>query len=105
QGLDRETLTRHLHKQGLGALLSEIQKAALKSGAPFLAPDTILANAHARWIETFNAVSRLTALDRALNSAFDQVGTDFYSRLKLERDSLRRSLRSGQIWQEEAKKA
>ncbi len=105
EGLDRETLTRHLHKQGLGALLSEIQKAALKSGAPFLAPDTTLADAHARWIQTFNAVSRLTALDRALNSAKDQVGTEFFSRLKLERDSLRRSLRSGQLWQEDAKKA
>lgn len=105
QGLDRETLTRHLHKQGLGALLSEIQKAALKSGAPFLAPDTTLAHAHARWIEAFNAMSRLTALDRALNSAYDQVGTEFFTRLKLERDSLRRSLRSGQIWQDDAKKA
>ncbi len=102
EGLDRETLTRHLHKSGLGALLSEIQKAALKAGAPFLAPDTTLANAHARWIQAFNAVSRLTALDRALNSAKDQVGTEFFSRLKLERDSLRRSLRSGHIWQDEA---
>ena len=104
EGLDRETLTRHLHKQGLGALLSEIQKAALKSGAPFLAPDTTLANAHARWIQAFNAVSRLTALDRALNSAKTEVGTDFFSRLKLERDSLRRSLRSGHIWQDDASK-
>ncbi len=105
EGLDRENLTRHLHKQGLGALLSEIQKAAIKAGAPFLAPDTDLAHAHARWIQAFNAVSRLTALDRALNSAKEQVGTEFFSRLKLERDSLRRSLRSGHIWQDSATKA
>lgn len=99
--LDSEGLSRHLHKQGLGALLSEIQKAAIKSGAPFLAPDTTLADAHARWIQAFNAMSRLTALDRALNSARDRVGTEFFSRLKLERDSLRKSLRSGHIWQDE----
>lgn len=99
EGLDSDNLKSHLHKTGLGALLSEIQKAALKSGAPFLAPDDLV-NAHARWKQAFNAVSRLTALDRALNSARDQVGTDFFSRLKLERDSLRRSLRSGHIWQE-----
>jgi len=81
-------------------LLSEIQKAALKSGAPFLSPDISLADAHARWLQAFNAVSRLTALDRALNSAREQVGTEFFSRLKLERDALRKSLRSGQIWQD-----
>ncbi|HWU50174.1 MAG TPA: DNA primase [Asticcacaulis sp.] len=98
-GLDRETLSRHLHRQGLGALLGEIQKAALKSGAPFLTEPS-QADAHARWLQAFNAVSRLTALDRALNSARDQVGTEFFSRLKLERDGLRRSLRSGHIWQD-----
>ena len=103
-GLDREALSRHLQKLGLGALLSEIQKAALKSGAPFLSPELSLAHAHARWLQVFNAVSRLTALERALNSARDQVGTEFFSRLKLERDALRRSLRSGQIWQDEAAK-
>ncbi len=101
EGLDSDGLARHLHRTGLGALLSEIQKAALKSGAPFLAPDTTLADAHARWRQAFNAVSRLTALDRALNSARDQVGTEFFSRLKLERDALRRSLRTGHFWQDE----
>lgn len=100
EGLDRPALSRHLHKQGLGALLSEIQKAALKSGAPFLSPDISLADAHSRWLQAFNAVSRLTALDRALNSAREQVGTEFFSRLKLERDALRKALRSGQIWQD-----
>ncbi|CAM3334559.1 DNA primase [Asticcacaulis taihuensis] len=100
EGLDRPALSRHLQKQGLGALLSEIQKAALKSGAPFLSPDISSADAHARWLQAFNAVSRLTALDRALNSAREQVGTEFFSRLKLERDALRKSLRSGQIWQD-----
>ncbi|MDV6332474.1 DNA primase [Asticcacaulis sp. 201] len=102
EGLDRDGLSRHLHKQGLGALLGEIQKAALKAGAPFLSKDLSQADAHARWIQAFNAVSRLTALDRALNSAREQVGTEFFSRLKLERDALRKSLRSGQIWQDEA---
>lgn len=100
EGLDSDNLARHLHRTGLGALLSEIQKAALKSGAPFLAPDTTLADAHARWRQAFSAVSRLTALDRALNSSRDKVGTEIFSRLKLERDALRRSLRSGHFWQD-----
>ncbi len=99
--LDSDSLARHLHRTGLGALLSEIQKAALKSGAPFLAPDTTLADAHARWRQAFNAVARLTALDRELNSSRDKVGTELFSRFKLERDALRRSLRSGQFWQDE----
>ncbi len=102
EGLDSEAMSRHLRASGLGALLSEIQKAALKSGAPFLSPDKSSADAHARWMKAFNAMSRLTALERALNSAKDNVGTEFFSRLKLERDSLRRSLKSGQIWQDEA---
>ena len=102
QTLDREALSRHVRNSGLGALLSGIQKAALKSGAPFLLPDLSAADAHARWMKAFNAVSRLTALERALNSAKDSVGTEFFSRLKLERDSLRRSLKSGHIWQDEA---
>lgn len=105
EGLDRLSLSRHLQKQGLGALLSEIQKAALKSGAPFLSPDISSADAHSRWLQAFNAVSRLTALDRALNSAREQVGTEFFSRLKLERDALRKSLRSGQIWQDSGESA
>ena len=104
--LDRETLSRHVRNSGLGALISGIQKAALKSGAPFLLPDLSQADAHARWMKAFNAVSRLTALERALNSAKDSAEADFapefFSRLKLERDHLRRSLKSGQIWQDEA---
>ncbi len=102
EGLDSETVSRHVRGSGLGALLSEIQKAAVKSRAPFLSMDLSAADAHARWMKAFNAVSRLTALERALNSARDSVGTEFFSRLKLERDSLRRSLKSGQIWQDEA---
>lgn len=100
EGLDRESLSRHLHKRGLGALLSEIQKAALKSGAPFLSKDLSQADAHSSWLRAFNAVSRLTALERAINSSPERVGTDFYSRLKVERDVLRKSIKSRQIWQD-----
>jgi DNA primase len=97
-GLDKASLSRHLDAIGLGALRSEISKAALKSRVPFLAPDIALADAHAQWLKSFDAVARLTALDRALNSAKEQVFTDFYSRLKLERDGLRRALKTGDIW-------
>ncbi len=107
-GLDRAALNRHLQKSGLGALLSEVQTAAFRSGAPFLAPDISLANAHARWLRTLNAQARLTALDREFKAGsgelLTKVGTETYMRLKTERDALRRSLMSGQIWADDVDK-
>jgi len=104
KGLDTEALNRHLQNQGLGTLLHGIQKAALLSGAPYLATDIPLERAHDLWLIAFNATARLTSLDRALFSAKSEASqhfdTEFFSRLKLERDSLRRALKSGEIWQE-----
>ncbi|OYW82056.1 MAG: DNA primase, partial [Asticcacaulis sp. 32-58-5] len=86
EALDRDALNRHLQKSGLGALLSEVQTAAFRSGAPFLAPDISLANAHARWLRTLNAQARLTALDREFKAGsgelLTKVGTETYMRLK-----------------------
>lgn len=105
--LDSETLNRHLQNQGYGALLSEIQKAALRSASPILAQDISLADAHNRWLKAFNAFARLTALDRALTSAKNEAqrsfDADIFSRTKLERDALRKALKSGQIFEDEMK--
>lgn len=102
--LDKAALYRHLEKQGFSALVGDILKAAHKSRVPFLSTDLQIADAHTGWLKAFDAVTRLTGLERALNSAKDQVGTEFYSRTKIERDALRRALKSGQIWIDEAEK-
>ncbi|UDF03438.1 DNA primase [Asticcacaulis sp. AND118] len=103
--LDSGAVNRHLQNQGFGALLSEIQKAALRSASPILAQDTTLANAQAGWTKAFNAFARLTALDRALKAARDDASAEFdaeiFVRTKQERDSLRKALKSGQIFEAE----
>lgn len=100
--LDRGALTRHLAKSGLGALLREVERAALKSGAPFLAPEKTLADARGLWSQAFDALSRLSALERALASGKveDLLGSDpeAFRRLKAERDALRRAIKTGTIW-------
>jgi len=102
--LDRQTLNRHLKNQGYDALLSGIQTAALRSASPFLAQDISLADAHDRWLTAFNALARLTALERALISAkagaMQGFDADIFARTKLERDVLRKALKSGQIFEE-----
>ena len=101
-GLDSDALKRHVHNYGLGALSGGIQAAALKSGAPFLLQDIPAKMALDGWLATFDAMTRLTALERALTSATSEAGSDFdvegFSRMKVERDGLRKSLKSGEIF-------
>jgi len=103
--LDSGAINRHLQNQGFGALLSEIQKAALRSASPILVQDKSLADAQACWTKAFNALARLTALDRALKAAKNEAMADFdaeiFARTKQERDSLRKALKSGQIFEAE----
>lgn len=100
--LDKDTLNRHLAQSGLGALTREVERAALKSGAPFLAKEMTLADARARWLQAFEALTRMAALEGALASGKteDLLGSDpeAFRRLKGERDALRRAIRSGTIW-------
>ncbi len=101
-GLDSGTLNRHLAKSGYGALLSEITKAAIRSGAPFLSADSSLADARARWSQAFDALARLSALEGALASGKleDLLASDpeAFRRLKAERDALKRAIKAGTIW-------
>jgi DNA primase len=100
--LDSETLNRHLAQSGLGALLREVEKAALKSSAPFLAQEMTLADARVLWSQAFEALARVAALEGALASgkSDDLLGSDpeAFRRLKGERDALRRAIKSGTIW-------
>ena len=100
--LDSESLKRHLAHAGLGASLREIERAALKSGAPFLSTDMTLADARVRWSQAFEVLTRLAALEDALDSAKSEAGSVFdaeaFKRLKAERDALRRAIKLGTIW-------
>jgi DNA primase len=102
--LDSEALHRHLRASGFDTLLIDIDRAAAKSGAPFLKPDVTLAAARSQWSYAFEVQGRLAALEEAIASAksdlADGADMDGLRRLKTERDLLRRQLRSGDLWTE-----
>ena len=101
--LDSAALRRHLARSGHDALMREVEKAAAKSGAPFLAADKPLGEARIRWSQAFDALTRIAALEDALASARDTPGQDeTFRRLKAERDALRRAIKSGTLWEDQA---
>ncbi|CAN5232510.1 DNA primase [soil metagenome] len=100
--LDSEALQRHLAACGFSALLGEIDKAALKSGAPFLVPDATPSLARSHWSYAFAHVTRLAALESEIESAksslADRSDMEALERLKAQRDLARREIRDGTIW-------
>lgn len=105
QALDSAALRRHLAQSGFDALTREVEKAAAKSGAPFLAASAPLAETRARWSQAFEALTRVAALEDALASAKSGAHLGFdagaFSRLKAERDALKRAIKTGTIWGDE----
>jgi len=103
--LDTATLARHLASCGFNALLTDIDRAAAKSGAPILKPDVSLEVAKSQWSQAFASLSRLAALDEAIASAKGNLSgrsdMEALERLKGERDTLKRAIRTGTIWAEE----
>ncbi|QBX36999.1 DNA primase [Brevundimonas sp. S30B] len=101
QSLDSAALRRHLAQSGHDALMREVEKAAAKSGAPFLAADKPLGEARIRWSQAYDALIRVAALEDALSSARSVPGQDeVFRRLKAERDALRRAIKTGEIWED-----
>ena len=100
--LDSATLARHLASCGFNALLTDIDRAAAKSGAPILKPDVSLDVARSQWSQAFAGLSRLVALDEAIASAKGNLSgrsdMEALERLKGERDTLKRAIRTGTIW-------
>jgi DNA primase len=100
--LDSEALARHLAGRGFGALLGEIDKAASKSGAPFLGPDVSPALARSQWTHAFELVARMAALGVAIEAAKSDLagraGMEAIERMKVERDALRRAIGTGTVW-------
>ena len=103
QSLDSSALRRHLATSGHSVLLREVEKAAAKSGAPFLAMDKPLGEARTLWSQAFDALTRVAALESALDAAKAAPGQDeTFRRLKAERDALRRAIKAGEIWNQPA---
>jgi DNA primase len=100
--LDTGALARHLAQDGFGALLGEIDKAALKSGAPFLKSDASPTLARSQWSHAFEALARMAALGDAIAaekaSLSGRGGMEAIERMKTERDALKRAIGSGTIW-------
>jgi len=100
--LDTAALARHLAAKGYARLLSEIDKAADRSGAPFLDPDVPLNAARTQWSHAFESLTRMAALEMALVSAkaemSDSADAAQLMRLKTERDALKKAIRTGTIW-------
>jgi DNA primase len=100
--LDTATLARHLASCGFNALLTDIDRAAAKSGAPIMKPDVSLEAARSQWSQAFAGLSRLAALDEAIASAKGNLSgrsdMEALERLKGERDTLKRAIRTGTIW-------
>ena len=100
--MDSALLRRRLSASGHDDLLREVEKAAAKSGAPFLDATSSTADARLRWAQGFEALTRVAALEQALASAKSGADQAFdapaFSRLKAERDALRRAVRTGEIW-------
>jgi hypothetical protein len=94
--LDSEALARHLASRGFGALLGEIDKAARKSGAPFLNPDVSPSLARSQWTHAFEQVARMAALGVAIEAAKSDLagraGMEAIERMKIERDAPRRAI-------------
>jgi DNA primase len=94
--LDSEALARHLASGGFGALLGAIDRAAQKSGAPFLESDTPPAVARSQWSQVFEGLTRKHALDAAIESAKSDLGgrsgMEAIERMKIERDALKRAI-------------
>ncbi|MDQ0466136.1 DNA primase [Caulobacter ginsengisoli] len=102
--LDSGALTRHLRERGFDALLTDIDRAAANAGAPFLKQDVTLAVARSQWTRAFEVMNRLAALETAVASAKGNLAerSDMIAieRLKAERDTLKRRVRSGTLWDE-----
>ena len=67
--------------------------------------DVTLAAARSQWTHAFSAMNRLAALEDAMDAAKRELaagaGADRFIALKTERDSLRRALKTGEIWNED----
>ena len=85
--------------RGFGETLQAISRAAARLDAPFLRDGVPIEEVRALWSQAFDALIRITALERAVSDAkIDAERDGDFSalfRLKSERDAERRAVRDG----------
>jgi DNA primase len=72
-GLDTRALTGHLARSGMGDLLTDIEKAARQSNAPFLEADRPADDARRIWSLAFDVVIELAEVESALDAAKEDM--------------------------------
>ena len=103
--LDGPVMRRVLSHSGFDPLLREIERAAARSGAPFLTGQTTLISSRAQWARTLVTLLHLSALEEAVEMAKDGLGAGTGSaalvQLIGQRDALRKAVKSQAIWDED----
>ncbi len=72
-GLDTVALTGHLARSGIGDLLTDIEKAAQQSKAPFLEVNRSYEDARRIWSRAFDVVIELAEVESALDAAKEDM--------------------------------
>jgi DNA primase len=72
-GLDTVALTGHLARSGIGDLLTDIEKAAQQSKAPFLEASRSYEDARRIWSRAFDVVIELAEVESALDAAKEDM--------------------------------
>ena len=103
--LEPAPLGEALRARGHAGRLEAVAWAAGRSGAPFLRPDAGPEEIRALWSQAYELLLRITALNRALGDARQDMERDVdlerepdfltYTRLKAERDAVERAIASG----------
>jgi DNA primase len=99
--LDSDTVRRRLAAKGLdAAVFDKLLRAAGKARAAFLDPELSEQQAKALWVNAYEALMHLDALERAVDQAKQDIDRDqdfaTLSKLKAERDALSRAIASGE---------
>ena len=99
EDLDADGLRRHLAARGHDDRLEAARWAAERANAAFLREDASFEEVRALWSQVFEAVLRVTALERALADAKSDLEQDpdfpTLMRIKAERDAMRRAIGEG----------
>jgi DNA primase len=109
---DMDLVIRRLQAHGMdGAVIARLEKDALRAGvsAPFLDPAAAREKARELWRQAFELLMRLEALERAVETAAQDLPRDQDAStliaLKSERDHLRRLINTDWVNGEDAKTA
>ena len=106
QSLDAAALRRSLVLSGHEGLLREAERAAAKSGAPFLSSNLTFGEIQIQWSSILALLLHLSSLTVAVEAAkkalAEGTGIEMLAKLKAERDAIVRSFSSPTFWDDNA---